>query len=153
MPSIISLISKLRTDFPEISFVEGIDFHWSPEEKIVYYPSNSNDTASLLHELAHATLNHVNYSRDIQLIELERDAWSMANLHYAQRYDVKITEDEIENALDSYRDWLHARSTCPNCSAVGIQTALKLYRCLVCHTNWQVNEARTCALRRYKVRT
>ena len=153
MPSIASLISRLKADFPNLQFEEADEFRWSPPERTVYFDPRANDSASLLHELSHAILEHMAYTRDVQLIEMERDAWQFAKGHLSPAYAVVISEDAVENALDTYRDWLHARSTCPNCSATGIQSKKFLYKCLACHARWKVNDARFCALRRYTLTT
>jgi hypothetical protein len=150
MPSITSLTDKLQRDYPDIIFVKGDDFHWSPSTKTVTYIQDVEDeAASLLHELSHALLGHIDYKKDISLIEMERDAWQYAKDTLGQTYSQTISEDTIEDALDSYRDWLHARSTCPACQATGMQTKKEEYKCLACRTKWRVNEARICALRRY----
>lgn len=150
MPSITSMLPKLQADFPQFAFTPGDQFCWDPRMQTIYFNQGVNDQASLLHELAHALLQHEKYDRDIQLIEMERDAWQYAVDTLATTYDVAIDDDAVEDALDSYRDWLHARSTCPTCKATGIQTGKQLYKCLACMTVWKVNDARICALRRYK---
>lgn len=119
---------------------------------MVFYDQTAVDHASLLHELAHAILDHKTYARDIELIELERDAWTHAQATLAPTYNIAIGTNQIEDALDTYRDWLHARSTCPNCQATGVQTERNAYKCLACLSKWRVNDARICALRRYKIR-
>ncbi|HEU5122261.1 MAG TPA: hypothetical protein VFT59_05455 [Candidatus Saccharimonadales bacterium] len=149
MHSITSLANKLRGDFPAFSFIQSDEFRWSPLEKTVYFKPDPAEPESLLHELAHALLSHEDFTRDIQLIEMERDAWESAKKQLAPHYNVEITDDHIQDALDTYRSWLHARSTCPACSATGVQSRKYHYRCLVCSTQWKVNDARLCALRRY----
>lgn len=151
MLSTTSLIARLKSDFPAITFSSGEEFHWSSQKNTIYYPKNTSDSEALLHELAHAILKHTTYSKDIQLIEIERDAWEYAKQTLAKRYEIAINETSIQEALDTYRDWLHARSTCPNCQATGIQKKTNQYTCLACHTKWRVNEARICALRRYRI--
>jgi hypothetical protein len=153
MPSITSLINRLEHDYPDIDFVSGNEFRWSPTDKAVIYEANSDDTASLLHELAHSLLQHASYTKDLRLLEMERDAWSHAAKELAPEYEVDITDKTVDSALDSYRDWLHSRSTCPKCEATGIQTKQNEYKCLACRTNWRVNEARVCELRRYVAHT
>jgi hypothetical protein len=148
MPSITSLIAKLRHDFPDLTFLEGTDFHWAPQQKTVWFVPGVKSEL-LLHELAHALLGHKEYKRDIQLVEMERDAWKYAQDTLSGTYHITIEDNIIEDALDSYRDWLHARSTCPSCQATGIQKKQRLYICIACESSWQVNEARTCELRRY----
>lgn len=149
MPSISSLVTKLQADHPQITFTPGNNFQWSPYEATVYYPSESTDSATLLHEVGHALLGHDSYTKDIQLIEIERDAWEYARQNLSSRYNSLIDETIVQDSLDTYRDWLHARSTCPNCQATGVQTKAQQYKCVACHTQWRVNEARICALRRY----
>jgi len=151
MHSTTLLANKLREDNPQITFSEGDDFHWAPGEATVYYVANSDATAPLLHEAAHALLGHSSYLRDVQLLEMERDAWEYARQNLGPKYGLPIKEETAEEALDSYRDWLHARSICPHCQATGIQQQKNTYACIACGEKWRVNEARICALRRYKI--
>lgn len=153
MPSINLLIHKLRADFPQFNFASGDAFHWSPQDSTIYYPENSSDVSSLLHELAHAILEHRQYSRDIELIQFEQAAWHHAKEVLGLHYGVAIDPDHIEDALDTYREWLHARSTCPHCQATGLQIQHRIYSCFVCRTKWRVNDARVCGLRRFVIET
>lgn len=143
MPSIRSLAAKLRTDYPALVFQESDIFEWSPPTKTISYdPHDSLATSRLLHELGHAKLQHTAYNRDIELIAHERDAWRHAKTILAPTYNVVIKDETIEDDMDTYRDWMHARSTCPHCGANGIQTDTRTYRCAVCRRTWQVNDAR-----------
>jgi hypothetical protein len=150
MPSTRWLLETLKHDFPDINFVASDIFRWSPDDGAIYY-ANDSDTASLLHEVAHAALGHTEYHYDIELLKMEREAWDFVSTNLAKRYSVEIASEYIENALNTYRDWLHSRSLCPTCEATGIQTEAGRYSCLACSDAWRVNEARVCALRRYKV--
>lgn len=150
MLSMPSLIQQLKTDYPQFTFKKAKRFLWSPNETTVFYTGADSDYAFLLHELSHGLLDHAEYRRDIDLIAMERAAWDKA-VELAPTYRLAISEDIVETTLDSYRDWLHARSTCPNCTAVGLQTEQRAYTCPACHHNWRVNEARICALRRYAI--
>lgn len=147
MPS-TSLIKALSQDFPDISFAKSDAFSWSPEKKTVYY-KNTSDINSLLHEVAHAALDHNEYAFDVELIKMEREAWSYANDVLAPKYSLSLDQGAAEVMLDTYRDWLHSRSLCPNCTATGLQVGRGRYRCLACTSDWRVNEARSCGLRRY----
>lgn len=156
MEKISSTLTKLK-DSPRIqqavplSFIEKDDFHWDHESHTVFYdPSNPDGASLLLHEAGHAVLDHAEYPDDITLLTMERDAWHEAEA-LARDIGMSIDTELIEDALDTYRDWLHARSTCPNCQATGIQEGAKLYSCLACHHQWTVNEARVCALRRHDI--
>src|SRR5690606_15400649 len=104
MPPITSLATKLQRDFPEIRFAPGETFAWQPQEKAVRYVAASGDLPALLHETAHAQLGHHEYVRDIALLRMEREAWQYAKETLAAKYAVEITEDDIEEALDTYRD-------------------------------------------------
>lgn len=151
MPSILSVVHSLQQDYPDITFAPGETFQWQPAHKTVTYQQSTgtDSSALLLHEVGHALLGHSQYHTDVELLAMERQAWDYAKQqlqHYAQ-----ISDDVAEDSLDSYRDWIHARSTCPSCTATGIQKSLKQYRCLACSQRWTVNEARTCALRRRKL--
>jgi hypothetical protein len=152
MPSIASLISRLQTDYPQFLFKKASRFLWSPSDKTIYYADKNDDYAIfLLHELSHGLLNHADYNHDIELIVMERKAWDKV-IELARDYDVAITSETIKSTLDTYRDWLHSRNACPNCKATGIQNGKKSYLCLACNHEWQVNEARICALRRYDIK-
>lgn len=150
MQSTIWLINKLRDAYPRYTFTETTEFRWEPTTSTIFYEV-TEDYASLLHELAHALLGHSTYVKDIELITMERDAWHYANTVLIPQYNLKESDDTSEDALDTYRDWLHARSTCPTCKATGIQRSKSIYACLACHAVWKVNEARICALRRYLI--
>lgn len=147
MPSISSILDTITKDFPHLTFQPSTEFGWSSAEETIFYVAHDSPSL-LLHELGHAQLKHTDYKRDIELIAFERDAWDYAVQELSPPYSITITENEIEEALDTYRDWLHARSSCPRCSSTGLQTTRDSYRCLACRASWNVNEARTCGLRR-----
>lgn len=148
MPSTISLIKRLRVDYPQFIYKKASSFLWSHSEHTIYYTCENDDYSFLFHELSHALLNHADYGRDIELIAIEREAWNKSK-EIAKNYGVIIDDDFIQLNLDTYRDWLHIRSTCPKCKATGLQTKKYSYKCLVCSHEWRVNDAKTCALRRY----
>lgn len=151
MPPAALLLKKLLTDFPQVTFIQDPDQppHWSPSEQTLCYASleTAEDYAILLHELGHATLDHRDYSQDISLLHHERAAWDWA-LRHASDYDIAISTDTAQSLLDEYRQWLHDRSRCPSCHQAGIQNVANTYRCILCNTSWQANDARQCGLRR-----
>lgn len=149
MQSTIQILKQLKDSYPQYSFKKSSRFYWSGMDKTIYYDISAKDSRILLlHELSHALLNHTKYDSDVQLLAMERQAWDHT-IDLAKPFNISVSDDIIQSALDSYRDWLHARSTCPKCSATGMQTDAKTYKCSACNNIWQVNEARTCALRRY----
>ena len=147
-----SLVARLTADYPALTFSQADAFRWSPQERTVYYQpvSTPRDEATLLHELGHGLLEHEDFTHDINLLKMERAAWTKAR-ELSSHYEVVIIDELVEEALDSYRDWLDARSRCPNCSQTGIQEAEATYRCVICHIEWRVNDARQCGLKRYVI--
>lgn len=153
MRSTSSLIKKLKETYPQFTFEASSDYLWSPSKQTIYYSDNgAKGNEYLIHELAHALLGHSSYSYDIELLPMERDAWDKA-VELAEDFDIEIREDIIEANLDSYRNWMHARSTCPTCGATGVQTKKRLYKCPACAKNWRVNDARICGLKRYLIKS
>lgn len=144
------MIDQLRATFPGLTFQRGDDFYWSPSEQVVFYlpVASDGDAAILLHETAHALLKHQDFTSDIALLKYENEAWQHAKLVLAPRFGVMLSEESIQDHLDTYRDWLHARSTCPECSETGLQTKTSTYQCINCQCSWMVNDARRCQLRR-----
>ena len=103
-----------------------------------------------LHELGHASLGHQRYSDDLQLLIMEVQAWREAKDH-AKRYGISIDEAHIDECLDSYRQWLHVRSRCIECSNNSMQIDRTTYQCHNCLTKWNVPSSRFCAIRRTRV--
>ncbi len=139
-----NFVSQLKIDFPDFTFKEGSDEHWSPKNKTITYNPDQPQIklyCGLLHEVAHAILGHLNYNGDFELLKLEGEAWELA-ITIGQKYEVKIDEDHIQNCLDTYRDWLHRRSSCPNCGTHVLQRDVSSYQCFNCQTVWQVSSGR-----------
>ncbi|HSX18365.1 MAG TPA: hypothetical protein VLE51_03350 [Candidatus Saccharimonadales bacterium] len=137
-------IAKLRRDFPKFSFKEGAQDHWSPKTNTITYKSDVSLQElqyGILHELAHAKLGHHNYHNDFELLKLESLAWELA-AKIGKKYGVKIDDEHIQNCLDTYRDWLHARSTCPTCGMNVLQKDPYHYHCFNCQTEWKVTSGR-----------
>jgi len=152
MPSTLSLLPKLEQQYPQLLFTPGERFAWSPDAHTVFYDqADTQNTDLLLHELAHGLLEHHDYSKDIELVAMETEAWDKA-VELAASYDATISDDTVQDNLDTYREWLHARSTCPKCDATGYQSGKSEYTCVACSHTWRVNEARICALRRYSTK-
>ncbi|MCA9326511.1 hypothetical protein KC976_02845, partial [Candidatus Saccharibacteria bacterium] len=71
------LLERLVARYPDIKFIPGKQFSWSPLRHAVIYVSDGPDW-SLLHETAHGLLDHKRYGSDIELIQMERAAWDRA---------------------------------------------------------------------------
>jgi hypothetical protein len=145
--TMLELLERLRADYPTLTFVEGESFYWSPADRTVtYYHATKQPRIALwalLHEAGHALLGHTGYDSDFELMQLEVGAWQKAKL-LGKKYQVKIDTEHIEDCLDTYRDWLHRRSTCPTCRTVSVQKDKTTYECFNCHTVWHVTASRFC---------
>ena len=157
MEKITSLLPKLSAraatipHLVHLTFVQGKDFRWNHNNcSITYNPNNNQAVAQLLHEFGHATLGHSQFKQDVELFAMERAAWHQAQ-NIASELGLVINSDYVEDLLDTYRDWLHARSCCPHCGATGVQFDHNGYQCLACSSKWRVNDARMCQLRRYQI--
>jgi|SRR5579884_2718475 len=148
------LIERLKARFPQLKFTPGEQFSWSPETGEIFYKSSAQKKAaqwSLLHETGHALLGHSSYQADVELLRLEVAAWQKAQ-QVAAELGLSISEDHIQDCLDTYRDWLHKRSICPACGNKCLQQGdFVHYRCFNCHKVWRVSTSRFCrAYRRQK---
>lgn len=142
-----ALLSKLQNILPGVAFEPGDGFSWSPQHSIVTYRRSSSDDVpsmwALLHEAGHAALGHKTYYDDIDLLQKEVAAWDKAK-ELARELDQTVDEDHIQDALDTYRDWLHQRSTCPRCGTVSLQMSSNDYQCHNCYAVWRVSSSRHC---------
>lgn len=137
-------IARLQADYPNLKFSPGQQEHWSPRSQTITYKTSgplAQLRYGLLHELAHALLEHNTYQSDFELLRLESQAWRLA-AKIGRRYKVHISDEHIQNCLDTYRDWLHRRSTCPNCGVHSLQQDAANYHCFNCQTTWKVSSGR-----------
>jgi len=146
-----SLLDQLSNKYTGLLIKESSDFAWNPDtHSVCYDKTHPNSLELLLHELSHGILNHRDYKRDIELLAMEASAWDKA-LELAREFNLAIDDQIIQDHLDTYRDWMHARSTCPKCSANGLQKN-DHYECVACGHAWRSNEARLCGLKRYSIK-
>lgn len=142
-----AILGQLAQDFPSISFESGQSFYWSPRTKKVFFrhTESTDEIAvwSLLHEVGHALLKHRTYESDFELLDMEVEAW-IKGQELAIKYGYQIDPEHIQDCLDTYRDWLYQRSTCPTCTCSSLQTDNRTYRCFNCSTVWHVSSSRMC---------
>jgi len=145
------LVARLKQDYEWITFMPGSTASWSPQDKqVTYEPSEEIPaTWSLLHELGHALAAHSQYESDVSLLQKETEAWEKA-VGISSTYKIEISDEHVQACLDTYRDWLHKRSTCPNCTGHGVQQSKALYCCVNCQSTWTVSSARFCRPYRLK---
>jgi len=145
------MLNQLKLLMPDIKFQLSNDFCWSPNNQTITYSANLRSKScqwALLHECGHALLNHQSYTNDFQLIKMENTAWEQAKI-IASKLNLTIDETHIQDCLDSYRDWLNYRSTCPKCRLVSTQNNnSNEYYCYNCHTNWRVTNSKFCRVYR-----
>lgn len=147
-----SLLDQVRHDRPELSFIEGPRFAWHAGKQTISFQKTDNterNTWALLHEVGHALLGHSGYRYDIELLKFETAAWHKA-CQLAATYGLHIDDEHIQDCLDTYRDWLHVRATCPTCLARSLQTSPQAYQCFNCGSTWMVSRSRLC--RPYRLR-
>lgn len=146
-----SIVDQVIADHPQVAFQKADVARWSSSEKTVYYQNVDalSDMYLFFHELGHGLKRHRDYDQDIELLKIENEAWQQA-AETALKYGYTIGNDTIDEALNTYREWLHARSRCPTCTQPGVQQKTSgLYTCLLCRTSWLTNDARRCGLKRY----
>ena len=121
MNSVNNLLPILKKDFPDLKFVPGETFFWSPKDNKITYTTHQqiadHGVWALLHEVAHAILGHKAYQNDFELLKLESATWQKAK-NLGKKYGVSIDNNHIQDCLDTYRDWLHNRSRCNNCGVL-----------------------------------
>jgi len=88
-------------------------------------------------------LDHSDYTTDLELLLMEREAWEHAKtLEQKHSSEAFIDDEHVQDCLDTYRDWLHARSSCPRCDQVGLQHDRFTYKCINCQQAWHISSAR-----------
>ena len=117
-----AFLEKIKQDFPEYRFREGRKFAFRPPRTIVIGPDEPHDEWLFLHEISHAELGHKDFAMDVERLKMESAAWEKAK-EIASRYEMEIDEDFIQDELDTYREWLHKKSRCPDCGLTRFQDA------------------------------
>ena len=126
-------LERLKGDHSEFRFVFGRKFAFRPSKTIVIGPSEPHWRLLLLHEVGHAICKHRSFKMDVERLKMENQAWEEAH-KMAPSYGVVIDEGIVQRELDSYRDWLHQKSRCPNCGLTRYQTPDEKYHCPRCDT-------------------
>lgn len=132
------------TDYPSVTFEKAVSSKWEPVTNTISYNSQQPDVIwSILHEIGHMEAQHSAYRFDIQLLTMETEAWTIAK-KLAKKYRYSLDDDYVQDCLDSYRDWLYKRSSCPLCKQAGIQNDTSTYKCINCGKLWKVTMSRFC---------
>ncbi|MBQ3470413.1 hypothetical protein IJH23_01705 [Candidatus Saccharibacteria bacterium] len=124
-------LSQLEKKYSGFRFVEGRKFAFRPPRTIVFNSSEKSGDLLILHEIGHALSGHRFFGTDVERIKIEVEAWEKAR-ELAKLYGVEFNEDLVQEELDTYRDWLHKKSRCPNCGLTRFQTQDSVYHCPNC---------------------
>ena len=122
---------KLVKDFSDYRFVFGKKYAFRPPKTIVIGPPEPFSQLLALHEVGHAICKHKSFKVDIERLKMENQAWEEAR-KLAKKYEVTIDEELIQDQIDTYRDWLHQKSRCPDCGLTRFQTPDGQYHCPRC---------------------
>lgn len=147
------ILGILRRDYPNLRFRSGKKFTFRPPRTIIYEQNHDSARTSrtqpdeqnalgdnsktnrycmqILHEVGHALLGHRSYQTDPERLRMECAAWEKAR-ELCDIYNIYYDENFAEEQLDSYRNWLHQRSTCPECGLTCFQTRDGVYHCPSC---------------------
>lgn len=132
-------LAEVQRDYPELKWRVGRKFAYRGPRTISYIPLEQKSDEleqkkwqlQLLHELGHARLKHQTFQTDLERLKMECAAWEEAR-ELALRYGVEFDEELMEEALDSYRDWLHGKAKCAQCGLTRYQTKDGKYHCPGC---------------------
>jgi len=135
-------IIQLQKDYPDLCFKIGTRFSFRLLKRpVITIDKNCHDDINFIHqtfhELGHALCRHQNYQTDVERLKIERQAWDrgfQTFTKFQSQHFLPISWDEtiVENALDTYRDWLHTNSRCKNCGLTCVQTSDGTYHCPRC---------------------
>ncbi|MDO4753316.1 MAG: hypothetical protein Q4A36_03755 [Candidatus Saccharibacteria bacterium] len=128
-----TFLARLKSDYPKLHFRSGKKFAFRPPKTIIFPVGDGGNSDSLLilHEMGHALSHHRVFKTEIGRLKMEVEAWEKAR-ELAYIYKIPIDEELIEGELDTYRDWLHQKSRCPNCGLTRFQTPDGVFKCPKC---------------------
>ena len=130
-----TFLAKIKSDYPDLKFLQGRKFAFRPPKTIVVGPLDKNDSSLLiLHEIGHALSGHQTFKTEVGRLKMEVEAWEKAR-ELCNIYGVEIDEELIESELDTYRNWLHQKSRCPLCGLTRFQTPDGVFHCPRCDIN------------------
>ena len=129
MAELDDLVARLARDFPEINFVLGERIKFRPPRTVVV--EAGGEPGLLLHEVGHALSGRFGFRTEIERLRIEVEAWERARV-LGERYGVDLDEDLVQDELDSYREWLHQKSRCPDCGLTRFQTPDGVWHCPKC---------------------
>ena len=125
-----TFLEKIKSDYPSIRIIRGKRFAFRPPRTVVY--EEDGPSLLFLHEMGHALIGRFDFRTEVERLKIEALAWEKAR-ELCSLYGVEVDEELIETELDSYRDWLHQKSRCPDCGLTRFQTPDGAFHCPRCN--------------------
>ena len=147
----------LEKEFPEVKFVWNaprFSYQLRAGVPTVFLGEPQPNFGLLtLHELGHGLCRHKDYTRSVERIKIESEAWERAKTAFLKMQeqaregwsmvidgkDVALAEilpewdeDFVQAKLDTYRDWLHTKSKCKKCGLTMYQAEDASWHCPRC---------------------
>src|SRR5574344_2115184 len=141
MESQNNFLKELQREFPDLVFKNANVFKFQPPKTIYLGPDQPSFALLTLHEVGHAISSHKDYKTTVKLLRMESEAWQKAKSlikshpEWQAKYQIAWNEEAenfAEDQLDTYRDYLHSESLCPNCGITRFQTKDGQYHCPNC---------------------
>ena len=129
----IELLTRLCQDYDQFRFKIGKKFAFRPPKTIVLGPPEPFSELLALHEVSHAICKHRDFKTDVERLKMEVQAWEKAR-ELASFYGIEVDEELVQRELDTYRDWLHQKSRCPECGLTRFETSDGVYHCPRCES-------------------
>ncbi len=132
----LAFLKELQENYPNFVFKPGHKFLFRPKKTIYYIEANDNFRLLLLHELAHALLEHFSFDRSLERLEIERDAWEKTQ-KLCVIYNIPFDEKLAESELNTYRDWVHQKTLCKTCGLTCLEVSSESLYCPFCQKTYK----------------
>ena len=129
----VEFVEELKRDYAGFRYRMGRKFTFRPPRTVVLGPPEPFLELLVLHEVSHGICGHKDFRMDVMRLKMEVQAWEKAK-ELASQYSIEVNEELIQEELDTYREWLHQKSRCPQCGLTRYQTMDSLYHCPRCES-------------------
>lgn len=125
-------LGRVKGAYPQFCFKAGRKFMFRPRRTIIYEEIAGEEfKLLLLHELGHATLGHFSFKTAVERLAKERDAWEKTR-ELAEGFGVEFDEEMAQGNLDTYREFLHQKTLCPECGLSTLEIGTEKLFCPGC---------------------
>ena len=132
----LAFLEAIKESYPEFTFRPGRKFLFRPPKSIYYLESDENFRFLLLHELSHALLGHFSFSRSLERLQIERDAWAKTR-ELCSLHSITFNEELAEIELNTYRDWVHQKTLCKHCGLSCLEVSSESLYCPFCQNEYK----------------